>query len=134
MRAATAYPHRAGAAAQLMTVTATVPIGALDREAVAGDQTVFLSALAGLSSGDVIRLSGGGQPLEYHRATLLPSTDLVNFFDQPAIDVNGVFTLPPVCRVARLQILARFAAYHDVTVEIAPDYANGNDLTIVFTT
>jgi hypothetical protein len=135
LRTRTAYAHGAGTPVQLMAVGPVTPVGTLERDAVAGDQTVFVSTPPALVSGAMVRISGGAAAPEFHRVTRLPSTpDLVNFFHQPVIDADGSFTLPPLGRLAQLAVLARLPGYPDVTLDFAPDYTGANDLTLVFRT
>ncbi|TGD76185.1 hypothetical protein E4634_01155 [Mangrovimicrobium sediminis] len=121
-----AYPlrreHALGGVAVRVVAQAPGASNNLARHGIAGDQTVFLDALAGLADGTV-EISGAGSP-EYHRASLY----------QVSADARGFFRLPPVSRVAMLQLRASHGlAPADVNTVFSPDYElAGNRLDFIF--
>jgi hypothetical protein len=107
-----AFDHRAGA---LVERTNPQPLGG-DRgfavDAIAGDSTVFLSSLSGLTAGDVVRVTGGPAPNQYHDLRLFSTLS----------DADGYYRLAPISRVAQLELRAESGVLTPVTAEFRPDY------------
>lgn len=107
-----AFDHRAGA---LVQRTAPQPLGgnrAFAVDAIPGDSTVFLASLGGLAAGVVVRVADGIAPNEYHDLRLFSTTS----------DTDGYYRLPPISRVAQLQLRADSGTLTPVTTEFRPDY------------
>jgi hypothetical protein len=134
----------AGAADQPATVTAThgvayahhlhaailrvvpQPPGAdnlLDGEAIAGDTVVFLDGMTNLSAATVVEVSGGGQPEEYHIMRRFVAIT----------DNDGFFRLPPLSRLALVEIEAVDGVHTAVSRIVSPDYAlRENHVDLIF--
>jgi hypothetical protein len=108
--------HRTGAVVQRMTAGAAGASRALTREALPGDGVLFLANLAGLATGDTVRVAGGGGANEHHRVRLF---DVVT-------DAAGYYRLPPLGRVAQLNVRAQSGAIAPVTLELRPDYTQAS--------
>ena len=107
-----AFDHRAGA---LVQRTTPQPLGgnrAFAIDAIPGDSTVFLASLGGLAAGVVVRVADGLAPSEYHDLRLFSTTS----------DTDGYYRLPPISRVAQLQLRADSGTLTPVTTEFRPDY------------
>lgn len=91
-----ARDHREGVAVYpAMVAPAGAPNG-LNRTALTGDLTLYPGAMSGLDASMVsIEISGGALP-EYHWAQIYQTTS----------DADGYFQLPPIHRVAQVQIHA----------------------------
>lgn len=110
------YPLRHSHAPDAFAIRATLQASgadnALNRDAIAGDQTVFCVALSGVVDGGVVEIHGSGDP-EYHRAVLYSTV----------ADADGYFRLPPIARVARLRLEADRADLAEArTLDVSPDY------------
>jgi len=119
-----AHRHRRGTVVRPVTLAPAAgnPVG---RDAATGDTTVFLNALAGLPIGvtTVVEVGGGGvaQP-EYHLLERYETT----------CDADGSFRLPPISRVAQLDIQADDGAHPPVNQIVAPDYQD-REYVVAFT-
>lgn len=129
-----AFPHAAHTQA-LNVALAFTPLGTLGREAQRGDRVLFASTLAGVAEGDVLRIAGGGATAELRLTRVFPTYDVgANTFADPvAIATDGSFTLPPIARVAQLQLFVRHAgqAVHPA-IDVVPDYHGDTPLQILF--
>jgi hypothetical protein len=95
------------------------PIGvpqAFDRDAIAGDQVLFLAGLGGLQSDMVVTISGGGME-EHHRSHLLTTQS----------DAEGNFRLPPISRAAMVEITATFGALVPAVQNQSPRYGSAEN-------
>jgi hypothetical protein len=93
------------------------------QDALDGDTTVFLDSLSGLAAGDKVQIAGGPHPTEYHRLQLFSTTS----------DAEGYYRLPPVSRVAQLEIRAEHGVLTPVQTEFRPDYTlRENRLDVLF--
>ena len=108
-----AHTHRRDALVQKVNPQ---PLGAVAQqimhEALVGDTCVFLNDLAGLAGANEVQITGGSNPPEYHR--------LMRF--SVASDGDGYYRLPPISRVAQIEILAEHGALAPVQMEFRPDY------------
>jgi hypothetical protein len=93
------------------------PNNNLSQDAIPGDTTVLLSGLAGLATGHQVRMSGGGGVDEYH--------DYMEYTTQS--DVNGYYRLPPVSRVAQVEMEA-YDGTHTIKSIVSPDYQQSENL------
>jgi hypothetical protein len=95
------YSHAAGAVVRRMDTTGPAGAGnVMQRAGIPGDPSVFLDGLAVLAPvpgpDTVLEVLGGGSPLEYHRARPLSAVS----------DGDGYFRLPPLSRVAQVEVEA----------------------------
>jgi len=91
-------------------------------DALAGDTTVFLNDLSGLTGGNQVQVSGGPSA-EFHQLQLFAAVS----------DVDGYYRLPPLSRVAQLEIRAQHGALSPIELEFRPDYGlRENRLDLVF--
>jgi hypothetical protein len=104
-------PHRMATVARKVTPGAAGPVKAFAQDGWAGDTCVFLSDVTGLSASKQIRISGGTSPVEYHAASTFVAVT----------DSDGYYRLPPLSRVAQLEVVAsKGALKSDLTFQ--PDY------------
>lgn len=120
------HAHRRGAVVQEVVPQ---PPGAQRQftvNAIVGDTCVFLDALTGLAAVQEVRITGPPGPDEYHKLRL---------FSVPS-DANGYYRLPPLSRVAQLEIHAEKTVGGQTlktTTTFRPDYRqreNRLDLTL----
>lgn len=90
---------------------------ALARDGIAGDGTVFLNALADLPTASIVEISGGADP-EYQHIALYEGLS----------DAGGYYRLPPVSRVAQLELKAERAGLpKPVKMVVSPNYDRFED-------
>jgi hypothetical protein len=117
------HSHRRNARVQKVNPQPLGPQKQFTREALAGDTCVFLNNVTGLTTGSEIRISGGTNPAEYHS---------MSFFSTIS-DAEGYYRLPPLSRVAQLEIRAQHGALTPVQMEFRPDYTlHENRLDFIF--
>jgi len=99
--------------AELIRVTPQAPgaNNALTADTVPGDACVLIAALTGIVTGATVEIHGGGAPPEYHSVFLFVTT----------ADADGFYRLPPLNRVAQVQIQADDGA-SPFEVVVTPDY------------
>jgi len=121
-----AYPlkksHREGVTAVRVDPQPPGASNDFTRDAIIGDQTLFLAALTDIND-STVEISGGGS-VEYHRSRLYRAVS----------DADGFFSLPPIARVAMMQLHASHAALADVNRIFSPDYEraeNRGDLVFI---
>jgi hypothetical protein len=121
-----AYPvqkrHREGVSVVRVNPQAPGSSNSFAREAIPGDQSIFLDALTDITD-STVEISGGGAA-EYHRVHLYSVLS----------DADGYFNLPPISRVAMMQLRAIHGGpLADVETIFSPDYEQiGNTLDLVF--
>jgi hypothetical protein len=130
-----AFPHAAGTPALHVTLT-FAPLGTLAREAQRGDRVLFASTLANVAAADLLRLAGGTPLAEVRAVRRFPTYDaaaLPPFRFPLALGSDGAFALPPIARVAQIQLFVQHAgqAPH-VPVDVVPDYRGDTTLQILF--
>jgi hypothetical protein len=109
------HAHRRGAEVKPVVPQ---PLGAQRQftvDALVGDTCVFLDALTGLAAGQEVRITGPPGPDEYHK--------LRNF--SVTSDADGYYRLPPLSRVAQLEIHAEKTVGVQTfrrTITFQPDY------------
>ncbi len=134
LRTPLAFPHRGGAVAARVALTFAA-LGTLAREAQHGDRVLFASTLTGVQSADVLRIAGGTPRAELRFVTRMPDYDAgTNTFSHPlALGADGSFTLPPLARIAQLQLFVEHSgqAAHP-RIDLVPDYRGDNTLQILF--
>ncbi len=85
-------------------------------DAIAGDTTIFLNSLAGLNTANQVEVRGGA-PNEYHNLQRYLAIS----------DAAGYYRLPPLSRLAQIQIEATDGVHAPVRLEHQPDYSNGEN-------
>ena len=109
------FPHRRGAIVRQVNPQPQGASQTVAVEAWAGDACVFLDALGALAGAHEIEITGGPGPDEYHKATTFSVTS----------DTDGFYRLPPLSRVAQLEIHAEKvigAQTFQATTIFRPDY------------
>jgi hypothetical protein len=114
-----ALDHEPGVLCIRATPQPPGPSNLLTRDGIPGDEVAFLAALGGLSSGIVVEISGGLPAAEYQSATLY----------QTFSDGDGFFRLPPLSRVASVQLHSVSGGAVDLVV--SPDYRRYENLVDV---
>jgi hypothetical protein len=116
------YPHRRGAIVREGTPQPFGVVRTFADAAQRGDTCVFVNGLSGLTSADVVQVFGG--PVEeYHQVRLFRVTS----------DAEGYYRLPPLSRVAQVEVRAEHGALTPVRKEFRPDYASReNRLDFIF--
>jgi hypothetical protein len=129
-----AFPHAAGAPA-VRAALVFGALGALAREAQRGDRVLFASTLAGVPASDVLRIAGGGAPAELRAVRRFPLYDAgsTTFSFPPALAADGSFILPPIARVAQIQLFVAHAGQVvHAPIDLVPDYRSDTTLQILF--
>jgi hypothetical protein len=107
------YPHRRKALVQKVNPQ---PLGAvaqqITHDALVGDTCVFLDDLVGLAGANEVQITGGPNPPEYHNLRRFSVTS----------DAEGYYRLPPISRVAQIEMRAEHGALTPVHMEFRPDY------------
>lgn len=109
------FSHRRGVVVRQASAQAPGASETLSVEAWAGDACVYLNALGGLTGAQEVEITGGPGPDEYHRVTIFSVTS----------DADGYYRLPPLSRVAQLEIHAEKvvgAQTFQATTIFRPDY------------
>jgi hypothetical protein len=134
-----AFPHAVDTPVMNVVLTFAA-LGNLAREAQRGDRVLFASTLASVATDDVLRINGGPAGPELRFVRRFPLYDPAGgplltdkFKHQPAFAADGSFALPPIARVAQMQL---FVA-HDNTaayppIDLVPDYRGDTTLQIMF--
>ena len=94
-----ARTHNAGALAHPTAVSAPVNTQPIAVDAIAGDTTLLLGGVAGLTS-TTVEITGGGLTPEYHQLALYSAVT----------DADGQWSLPPLSRVAQVTLAATHGA------------------------
>jgi hypothetical protein len=96
--------------ANLGAAGASTPLGA---DAIVGDVCAFVGNVATLKPAAFVTVSDGANPDEYHAASYFDTTT----------DAQGFYALPPLSRVAQLNLEANIGAVPPpITVTFFPDY------------
>ena len=109
------FPHRRGAVVRQANPQPPGTSQTVAVDAWAGDACVFLDGLGSLSGSQEIEITGGPGPDEYHKAMTFSVTS----------DAEGFYRLPPLSRVAQLEIHAEKvigAQTFQATTVFRPDY------------
>ncbi len=92
-----AYTHRAGATVRRAILPSTAGFTkSFDRDALTGDSVVFLNNLTNVVAAEIVEVTDGSQPREFHHLRTYSVTS----------DGSGYFQLPPVSRVAQVRLEA----------------------------
>jgi len=129
-----AFPHRAATAVQRVNLTFAA-LGTLAREAQRGDRVLFASTLASVAARDVLRIAGGTPTQEVRFVSRLPLYDggTATFSFPVQFESDGSFELPPIARVAQLQLFVAHAGQHaHDPIDLVPDYGGDTTLQILF--
>jgi hypothetical protein len=97
-------------------------------EALAGDTCIFLTDIIGLAAVSEVQIAGGTSFDEYHHMRVFSVTS----------DADGYYRLPPLSRVAQLEIQAKkiigAQTFSTPKIEFCPDYnARENHLDLTLT-
>jgi len=117
----TAHEHRSNTTVRKVTLQAPGSNNQLNRDAIVGDTCVFLASMNNLDSAMTVEITDGTNPAEYHQLSRFSVTS----------DSAGYFQLPPLSRVAQLDIQAYDGGMHPppqptqptVTRTFSPDYS-----------
>ncbi|MCC7052811.1 MAG: hypothetical protein IT355_06050 [Gemmatimonadaceae bacterium] len=103
--------HPAGAVARRVDLLAPGPNETLAMDAIGGDVTLLVTTAAAFAAGTVEITAGAGVP-QYHRVSRYAVTS----------DADGYWALPPLSRVAVVEVRATHGAHPTVTRLVAPEY------------
>ncbi|MGE5117354.1 MAG: hypothetical protein ACM3N6_12770, partial [Betaproteobacteria bacterium] len=127
-----AFPHDAGAPATNVGLTFAA-LGSLAREAQRGDRVLFATTLNQVATDDVLRINGGPAGPELRFVRRFPTYAGATFTHAPAFASDGTFALPPIARVAQLQLFVAHAGQHaHDPIDLVPDYRSDTTLQILF--
>jgi hypothetical protein len=88
-------------------------VNSLTRPAIAGDPCAFLDGLVDLGAAQVVAVSGGTPPVEYHAVRRYTATT----------GTSGGYRLPPLSRAALVRLAVTHASLSSVVrVTASPDY------------
>ena len=104
--------HQEGVPARRADLAVPGPANALSRAAIAGNSCLFMAASAGLPDGGIMSISGGGPATEYRSARRL----------RVVTDGAGDFRLPPISRVAMIEITGISGAFAPSIQRLSPLY------------
>ncbi|HTX91819.1 MAG TPA: hypothetical protein VMC09_11460 [Anaerolineales bacterium] len=113
----TALSHRQGSLVQQAVNSG--PLGAANtftQDGIPGDTTVFLNGLVGLTPANQVRISGGAAD-EFHGFQIYAGQS----------DPNGYYRLPPLSRVAQVELQAT-DGIHTVKTIVSPNYEQPENL------
>lgn len=106
------HAHRKNARVQKVNPQPLGPQKQFTQEVLAGDTCVFLNNVTGFTTGNQVRITDGTNPAEYHQVSLFSTIS----------DAEGYYRLPPLSRVAQLEIRAQHGGLTPVQMELRPDY------------
>ncbi len=110
--------HQANAVVQRVTPQAPAASNSLQADAAQGDTCALLASMAGLTGAQVVEIAGDTPPAEYH---------LVSRFETLS-DASGDYHLPPLSRVAQLQIQADDGVRPPSRKTVSPEYGPAENL------
>jgi len=117
-----AHPHRSNTVIRKVIPQALGSDNPFDQDAIAGDPCVLLASMNDLDLASVVEISGGSDPVEYHSLHLFSVNS----------DADGYYRLPPLSRVAQLEIEAVHGG-QTITQTISPNYTcRENRIDFVF--
>jgi hypothetical protein len=118
-----AYAHRRNGLVQRVNPQPPGLERQFAQDAIGGNTTIFLDNLTGLAAGNEVEVTGGPHPTEYHRLRLFSTTS----------DAEGYYRLPPISRVAQLEVRAEHGVLTPIQREFRPDYTlRENRLDVMF--
>lgn len=97
---------------------------ALGVDATDGDACVLLTAMAAIGPATVVELHGGPSPSEYHHVLRFSTVT----------DADGMYRLPPISRVAQVELEVTDGVHAPLVSTVSPDYSlpeNRVDFTFV---
>jgi len=97
---------------------------ALGLDATEGDTCLLLTSMAAIVSAAIVELHGGPSAVEYHHVSRFSTVS----------SAEGFYRLPPISRVAQIEIEVDDGVHAPLTQVVAPDYAlpeNRVDFTFV---
>jgi hypothetical protein len=104
--------HAANAVVERVTPQAPGADNALSADAVPGDVCLLLTGMAGLAAANVIEIHGGVQAAEYHICSRF----------ETVTDASGYYRLPPLSRVAQLNLAVDDGVHPVQTQTITANY------------
>jgi hypothetical protein len=119
-----AHPHRDGSLVRKVLVQATGVNNQFAQKAIVGDTCVFLASMNNLSSATTVEITDGSNPDEYHNLSIFSTKS----------DPAGYFHLPPLSRVAQLEMQADDGGIHKTITQVfSPDYSlRENHIDFIF--
>jgi hypothetical protein len=108
-----AYSHRRNAVVRRVIPQPQGAAIPFTHDAIVGDTCIFLNSFMGLTTGNQIRIKGGGLPDEFHRVSLFSTSS----------DADGYYRLPFLARVSQITLSAKQGALTPVSVEFRPNYS-----------
>ncbi len=111
-----AYSHRPGTRVRRVTLGAVGTDRALTQQSISGDTCLFLNNVAGLDVANIVGEVVGAQP-----GTILPNEYHWLGFFATTSDASGNFRLPPLSRVAQIELQAVGGAN---AITFIPDYVS----------
>jgi len=103
--------HRRDALVQRTDITAPGANETLALDAITGDTTLMVSNAVAFATGTIEVVDGGAAP-QYHRLSTYTATS----------DADGYWSLPPLSRVAQVELRATHGAHPTITRAVVPEY------------
>ncbi|MDM0109619.1 hypothetical protein QTH97_32190 [Variovorax sp. J22R24] len=133
LRAPLAFPHEPQAPI-VHAVLGVVALGAIEREAVAGDRVLFASTLAAVTTHDLLRIGGAAADAELRFVTCVPTHNGLAFAHETMLAADGSFALPPIARIAQAQFFIEHAGHPaQQPIDFVPEPGNARTLQVLFT-
>jgi hypothetical protein len=111
-----AYSHRRDATIQVAVPIPSPTIQFMDADAIAGDTSIFLTGMGGFGGATFVQIAGGVAAYEYHK---------IQFY-KAASYADGFFRLPPISRVAQVELEAKDSSMpppNTLTKKVYLDYS-----------
>ena len=109
----TSHEHRSNTIVRRVTLQVPGVNNQFSEDAIAGDTCVFLATMNNLNTASTVEITDGSNPVEYHSRSLFSVKS----------DSAGYYQLPPLSRVAQLEIQADNGGGKTVTQVFSPDYS-----------
>ena len=132
LRTPLAFAH--GAQAPIVRSASTAAaLGTTERDAIGGDRVLFASSLVGVATADLLRIGGTASDAELRFVRCLPAHDGVAFAHEVTLAADGSYTLPPIGRVAQVQLFVEHAGHPpQLPFDFVPEPGRDNTLQILF--
>ncbi len=112
------FLHFAWTSTALVTPTAPGTANPVGIAAIAGDRVVLVNhPVNGISSGDVVSITGGTAPIEYQTAALFSVTT----------DALGNYRMPLLSRVVQFELTANDGVHTPLVSRVVPAYGNDSN-------
>lgn len=119
----TSQEHRINTIVRRVTLQAPGTTNQFSQDAIAGDTSVFLASMNNLNTVSTVEITDTSSPVEYHSRSLFSVKS----------DSAGYFQLPPLSRVAQLEIQADNGGGKTITQVFSPDYSlRENTIDFIF--